>query len=91
MLFVNSVSVWRTMKVRLGSGSLALEEDARAPESVEDAWGPLQRWVPHDELEEKAVEPGESFHVEEVSGISVGILTSKTVPRLHIRVYELDA
>ena len=73
-----------------------LEEDCRAPESVEDAWlieklyGPPQRWVltmvPLDELEEKTVEPGESFHVEDVSGISVGILTSKTVQRLHIEL-----
>ena len=67
-----------------------------------EAIRPPQRWVlnivPLDELEEKAVEPSESFHVEGVSGIAVGILTSKTVPRLHIelhgdaiRVYELDA
>ena len=85
-----------------------LEEDCRAPESVEDAWileklyGPPQRWVlnivPVDELDEKAIDTGESFHLQEVSGISVGVLTSKAVPRLHIelhgdviRVYELDA
>ena len=84
------------------------ENDCRAPESVEDAWlieklyGPPQRWVlnivPLDELEEEAIDPGESFHVEEVSGISVGIHTSKIVQRLHIelhgdavRVHELDA
>jgi len=85
-----------------------LEEDCRAPDSIEEAWvieklyGPPQRWVfnvvPLDELTEESVDPGESFHVEEVNGVSIGILTSKTVERLHIdlhgdaiRVYELDA
>ncbi len=53
--------------------------------------------VPLDELEEKILEPGEHFYFEKVSGISVGILTSKAVARLHvalhgaaIRVYEPD-
>jgi hypothetical protein len=85
-----------------------MEEDPRAPESVEEAWllerlyGPPQRWilniVPLEELERPSVEPGETLHVEEIDGITVGILTSKTVSRLTvelhgdaIRVFEIDA
>jgi hypothetical protein len=84
-----------------------LQEDCRAPESLEDAWlieklyGPPQRWVltivPLDEFDEGTVDPGESFHVENIGGIPIGILTSKTVQRLHIelhgdaiRVQEID-
>ena len=84
------------------------EEDCRAPDSVEEAWllemlyGPAQRWVldivPLQELSVLALDPGESFFVVEVSGVSVGVLTSKTIWRLSVelyrdalRVYELDA
>jgi hypothetical protein len=84
------------------------EQDCRAPESVEEAWlleklyGPPQRWVldivPMSELSEPSLDRGELFFVRDVSGISVGVLTTKTVSRLSvelyrdvIRVYELDA
>ncbi len=84
------------------------EQDCRAPESVEEAWlleklyGPPQRWVldivPLQELSAPSLDPGESFFVEEVGGVLVGVLTSKTVSRLSVelyrdvlRVYELDA
>ncbi len=84
------------------------EEDPRAPDSIEEAWlleklyGPPQRWVldivPLHELSGPSLDPGESFFVQEVSGVLVGVLTSKTVSRLSvelyrdaIRVYELDA
>jgi hypothetical protein len=84
------------------------EQDCRAPESVEEAWlierlyGPPQRWiltiVPLWELAATAPDPGEFFLFQRFSGLSVGILTSKTVSRLSvelsgdaIRVYELDA
>jgi len=84
------------------------ERDSRAPESVEEAWlieklyGPPQRWVlaivPLWELAATTPDPGESFLLQHFSGLSVGILTSKTVARLSIelagdavRVYELDA
>jgi hypothetical protein len=84
-----------------------LQEDCRAPASVEDAWlieklyGPPPRWildiVPVEALEQPRVERGESFHVETVQDIAVGILTSKTVERLSIelhgdtiRVFERD-
>jgi hypothetical protein len=85
-----------------------MAEDCRAPDSIEEAWlleklyGRAQRWVleisPLGELAEQPVDPGETLHVEEVSGISVGVLTSKTVQRLSIelhgdaiRVCEIDA
>jgi len=84
-----------------------MAEDCRAPDSVVEAWilaklyGRPPRWVldiaPLAELEKQSDEPGEYFGVQEVSGISVGILTSKTVQRLSIelhgdaiQVYELD-
>ncbi|HXZ51274.1 MAG TPA: hypothetical protein VEH51_04670 [Burkholderiales bacterium] len=84
------------------------EEDPRAPDSIEEAWlleklyGPPQRWVldivPLRDLSAPSLDPGERFFVQEVSGIQVGVLTSKTVSRLSvefyrdaIRVYELDA
>jgi hypothetical protein len=84
------------------------ERDCRAPESVEEAWlleklyGPPQRWVlaivPLWELAATTPDPGEFFLLQHFSGLSVGILTSKTVSRLSIelagdavRVYELDA
>jgi hypothetical protein len=85
-----------------------MQEDCRAPDSLEEAWlieklyGPPPRWVldivPLDVLKEDPVEGDQSFYVEKVGDISVGLLTSKTVPRLSIelhgdtiRVYELDA
>jgi len=85
-----------------------MQEDCRAPSSIEEAWlieklyGPPPRWVldivPLDALKENPVEGGQTFHVEKVADISVGLLTSKTVLRLSIelhrdaiRVYELDA
>lgn len=84
------------------------DEDPRAPDSIEEAWlleklyGPPQRWVldivPLGELTAPSIEPGEFFFVKKISGIVVGVLTSKTVSRLSvelyrdaIRVYELDA
>jgi hypothetical protein len=84
------------------------EEDPRAPDSIEEAWllerlyGPAQRWVldivPLAELSAASTDPGEFFFVQDVSGIVVGVHTSKTVSRLSvelyrdaIRVYELDA
>ena len=82
--------------------------DCRAPDSLEEAWllerayGPPQRWildiVPRRTLEETPIEPGETLQIQDVSGIRVGLLTSKTVPHLAIdlkgdslRVLELDA
>jgi hypothetical protein len=84
------------------------EQDCRAPASVEEAWlleklyGLAPRWVLHivslQELAAEAPDPGETFSVVEVSGIAIGILTSKTVGPLSvelygdaIRVFELDA
>ena len=84
------------------------EQDCRAPDSVEEAWlleklyGHPQRWVldivPLQELSAPSLEPGEWFSVEEVGGVLVGVLMSKTVSRLSVelyrdalRVYELDA
>jgi hypothetical protein len=84
------------------------EQDCRAPASVEEAWlleklyGPAPRWVLDivslPELAAELPDPGETFRVVEVSGIVVGVLTSKTVERLSIelhgdaiRVLELDA
>ena len=84
------------------------EQDCRAPESIEEAWlieklyGPAQRWVlaivPLWELAATAPDPGEFFLLQRVSGLSVGILTPRTVSRLSIelsgdaiRVWELDA
>jgi hypothetical protein len=84
------------------------EEDCRAPENLEEAWlleklyGPPQRWVldivPLQELSAPSFDPGEIFFVEQVCGVSVGVLTTKTVSRLSIelyrdaiRVYEFDA
>jgi hypothetical protein len=81
--------------------------DCRAPDSLEEAWlleklyGPPQRWVidivPSRSLETLLVEDGETLHVEDVDGIRVAVLTSKTVPHLSIdlrgdslRVYEVD-
>jgi len=85
-----------------------MAEDCRAPRDLEEAWlleklyGPPQRWVfdimPLDELRALLADRGENYCVTEVRGITVGILTSKTVSRLSIelygdvvRVYELDA
>jgi hypothetical protein len=86
-----------------------MDEDGRAPESLEDAWlleklyGPPQRWILHvvpvDETDQFAPDgPGETLHLEELNGLSVGVLTSQTVPRLHIelhrdsiRVFEVEA
>ena len=85
-----------------------MAEDCRAPRNLEEAWllerlyGPPQRWVfdiaPLAELRALSADPGESYCVIEVRGITVGVLTSKTVSRLSIelrgdaiRVYELDA
>ena len=85
-----------------------MAEDCRAPQNLEEAWlleklyGPPQRWVfdivPLDELRALSADRGEIYCVTEVRGITVGILTSKTVSRLSIelhgdvvRVYELDA
>lgn len=82
--------------------------DCRAPDSVEEAWllerlyGPPQRWVidvvPGRSLEKLPIEPGETLHVQDVAGIRVAVLTSKTVSHLGIelwgdrlRVYEIDA
>lgn len=84
------------------------EQDCRAPASVEEAWlieklyGPAPRWILHivplQELAAESPDPGETFSVAEIAGITVGVLTSKTVSRLvvelyhdAIRVYELDA
>lgn len=85
-----------------------MAEDCRAPRNPEEAWlleklyGPPQRWVfdirPLDELRALSADPGEIYCVTDVRGITVGILTSKTVSRLSIelhrdavRVYEFDA
>jgi hypothetical protein len=84
-----------------------LEEDCRAPESIEEAWlieklyGPPQRWVLDivrlEELVAPEVDPPEMFCVGRVCGITVGILSSKTVSRLSVelhgdalRVVEVD-
>jgi hypothetical protein len=73
-----------------------LEEDPRAPDSVEEAWlleklyGPPQRWilsiVPLRELAEPSVDLGETLHVEQIYDITVGILTSKTVSHLSVEL-----
>ena len=82
--------------------------DCRAPDSLKEAWllerayGPPPRWVidivPRRTLEETPIEPGETLQIQDVSGIRVGLLTSKEVPHLAIdlkgdslRVLELDA
>ena len=83
-------------------------EDYRAPGSLEEAWhleklyGRSPRWVLQivalDELASPSLEPGELFYLEKISGISVGVLTSKTVSWLNVEllgdsicVFELDA
>jgi len=85
-----------------------MENDCRAPSSVEEAWlleklyGPAQRWVfdivPIEELWAPSVDAGEIYCVTQVSGIEIGILSSKTVWRLSIelhgdaiRVHEVEA
>lgn len=85
-----------------------LRRRCSGPDSIEEAWlseqlyGPPQRWILHvvalEELAAPPIDPGEMFCVERVCGITVGILTSKTVSRLSIelhgdaiRVYEFDA
>jgi hypothetical protein len=82
--------------------------DCRAPDSVEEAWllerayGPPPRWVidivPRRALERIPVERGETLQVQDVTGIRVGVLSSKDVPHLAIelrgdslRVLEFDA
>jgi hypothetical protein len=84
-----------------------MAEDCRIPESIEEAWllekvyGPPQRWVfaivPADELRAPPLDVGEHYYVTQVDGITVGILTSKTVSHLSIelfgdaiRVLEID-
>ena len=74
-----------------------MEEDCRAPDSIEEAWlleklyGPPQRWifdiVPLPELRTSAVDAGERYCVTQVRGITFGILTSKTVSRLSIELH----
>ena len=85
-----------------------MADDCRAPTNLEEAWlleqlyGPAQRWiidvVPEQALRGLAVDPGETLYVEDVGGIRVAVLTSKTVDHLAIemlggrlRVYEIDA
>jgi hypothetical protein len=85
-----------------------LLNDCRAPDSLEEAWllerlyGPPQRWVldivPLHAIANVPVEPGETLHVQDVAGMRVAVLTSKTVPQLQVdlrgdslRVYEVDA
>ena len=82
--------------------------DCRAPDTFEEAWllerayGPPPRWVieivPRRTLEKMPVDPHETLEVQDVSGIRVGLLTSKDVPHLAIelrgdslRVLEIDA
>ena len=82
--------------------------DCRAPDSVEEAWllerayGPPPRWiidiVPKRALERTPLERGETLQLQDVSGIRVGVLSSKDVPHLAIdlkgdslRVLEIDA
>src|SRR5262245_18893057 len=81
--------------------------DCRAPDSLEEAWllervyGPPPRWVveivPRDTLEKTPVEAGETLQFQDVSGIRVGLLSSKDVSHLAIdlrgdslRVFEID-
>ena len=85
-----------------------MAEDYRAPENIEEAWlleqvyGPAPRWVidvvPAQTLRTLPVEPGETLYVEDVAGIRIAVLTSKSVNHLGIelvgdrlRVYEIDA
>ena len=85
-----------------------LAEDPRAPTSVEEAWllerlyGPAPRWtlsiVPLEELAATPVDPGETLHLGKVYGITVAILTSRTVSHLRVelhgdalRIHEVDA
>jgi hypothetical protein len=82
--------------------------DCRAPDSVEEAWllerayGPPPRWVidivQKQTLERIPVERGETLQIHDVTGIRVGVLSSKDASHLAIdlrgdslRVLEIDA
>jgi hypothetical protein len=70
------------------------EQDCRAPADLEEAWlldklyGRAPRWVleviPLEDLSRLSLEPGEMLWVGEVSGVRVGIHTTKTVSHLNI-------
>ena len=74
--------------------------DARAPDSIEEAWlleklyGPAQRWtldiVPVEELTPQNTDAGEMFSRQTVCGIEVGVLTTKTAYQLHIELVDDD-
>jgi len=73
-------------------------EDARAPDSIEEAWlleklyGRAQRWtldiVPVEELTPQNTDAGEVFWRQTVCGIEVGVLTTKAPYRLHIELVD---
>jgi hypothetical protein len=73
-----------------------MQEDCRAPDSLEEAWliekayGPAPRWVleivPLATLEHPTVEVQEFFRVEKIGDIAVGIPTSKRVEQLRVEL-----
>ena len=73
-------------------------EDARAPDSIEEAWlleklyGPAQRWtldiVPVEELTSQNTDAGELFRRQTVCGIEVGVLTTKAPYQLHVELVD---
>ena len=87
----------RIAKHRFPSGIMILgplEQDVRAPDSVEEAWmlerayGPAQRWVvdilPLRVIDQVPGDSREELHTEDIEGVRVGVLTTK--PEVHLRV-----
>ena len=73
-----------------------MEEDSRAPDSVEEAWllerayGPAQRWVFHIapmEVMSQAVDELEELHTEVVDGIHIGVITTKPCANLRVELH----
>ena len=74
-----------------------MEDDSRAPDSVEEAWmlerlyGPPQRWVldmlPPGVVTQIPVESREMFHSQDVDGLHITVVTTKTVDQLRIELH----
>jgi hypothetical protein len=74
-----------------------LEEDSRAPDGPEEAWhlerayGPPQRWVftilPVATIDQTPAETREEFHAEDIAGIRVGVLTTKSEAHLRVELH----
>jgi hypothetical protein len=74
-----------------------MEEDPRAPESLEEAWalekvyGPPQRWIldilPLGVLNQVPVETREVFYSQDVAGIHVGVLSTCPVNLLRVELH----